>query len=253
MSEQFKLKVVENTFFKRSPAQSSSLPPSDLSVQKPEAEYELHSYATHDEKGDFDGHVKFALKSANIGGFNTWYAFGRHIEVYLGDRLVYPLEEQAAKRDESDTAPISDAPDYKGQKLTLPGGRIVHTDQPIIANGSFTWGEATHDGVRIPQSAQHVQNIVNLATHLQRARNQIGKPFTVTSWYRPEPWNSRVGGARRSQHLEGPGVDIVVDGYLGRELGRAVMPWWPGGLGIYPGNRVHILHLDIGPKRNWGF
>ncbi|NJO74311.1 MAG: hypothetical protein HC833_11470, partial [Leptolyngbyaceae cyanobacterium RM1_406_9] len=24
---------------------------------------------------------------------------------------------------------------------------------------------------------------------LQRARNQIGRPFRITSWYRPEPYN----------------------------------------------------------------
>lgn len=249
-----KLKIVKDTFFKRTPKQSSQLPPSDLAPVTAGQEFELHSYASHDKGGDFDGHIKFALSSALINGFNTWFAYGRHIEVYDGETLVYPLEEQAARRDEADSPPINNAPTYRGDRLILPGGAIaVYTDQPIIEGGSFTWGEATHDGTRIPQQGVHATNIRSLAKQLQRARDQIGIPFEVTSWYRPEPWNSRVGGARRSTHMDGRGVDIVVDGMLGRQVGNAVASWWPGGLGIYPGNRIHILHLDIGPKRSWGF
>lgn len=145
-------------------------------------------------------------------------------------------------------------PRYSAKNIRLPDGRTVSTSDPIIPNGSFTWGHATHGGVRIPQSTVHMQNMVKLATEMEKLRKQFAsRQIRVTSWYRPEPWNSRVGGARRSQHLTGNAIDITIPGLKGREVGNAVLSWWKGGLGIYPGNRTHILHLDIGSKRKWGF
>jgi hypothetical protein len=343
------LKIVKPTFFKREPKQASELSSEQLHLVKDVIEFEIQSYAYADGENDFDGHIKFALKDKVINGINTWYVYGKHIEIEFDGKEVYPEEEQAArlvleidqdtvlKRRPVDTAqlaadekvgiskgkvielhsyayadakgdfnhhikfaiaddddyingmstwyvydqhahielqdervypplpqavqpasipkpaPSGGSDKYQGKSITLPGGKVVYTDQPIIPNGIFTWGQATHNATRVPQQAAHVANITKLATNLERARQQIGKPFRITSWYRPEPWNSRVGGARRSQHLTGSGVDIVVSGYNGRQLGNAFLNWWPGGLGIYPGNRKHILHLDVGPKRKWGF
>ncbi|HEY9620610.1 MAG TPA: D-Ala-D-Ala carboxypeptidase family metallohydrolase [Crinalium sp.] len=348
------LKIVKATFFKREPKQSTDLTPEQIYLVKDGTEFEIQSYAYADGDNDFDGHIKFALKEKAINGFNTWYVYGKHIEVEFDGKEVYPEEEQASRLvlevdqdtvlkrrpvDSSQLAAdekvaiakgkrlelhsygyadakgdfnnhirfaIADDDDYingvstwyvydqhahvelhdervyplpkqpmqsasipkptptpspqpssttkfQGKSITLPGGKVVYTDQPIVPNGIFTWGHATHSGTRVPQQTAHVNNMLKLAANLERARQQIGKPFRITSWYRPEPWNSRVGGAKRSQHLTGSGVDITVVGYSGRQLGNAFIDWWPGGLGIYPGNRKHILHLDVGPKRKWGF
>jgi uncharacterized protein YcbK (DUF882 family) len=118
----------------------------------------------------------------------------------------------------------------------------------IIPGGNFTWAEATHGGTRRP-TPSHRQNIIALATELQKARKQIGKPFHITSWYRPEPFNSQAGGVSNSQHLTGKAVDFWVDGVPSSSL-VVLLHWWPGGMGRYP-SMPDILHLDIGPRRRW--
>jgi len=127
-------------------------------------------------------------------------------------------------------------------------------DKPIIPNGSFTWAEALHaqsdDFPRLPKTKQEVENIIALAKRLQPIRDRLGKPIRITSWYRPEPFNSRAGGARYSQHLTGKAVDLAVEGYTGAQLRRLIAPHWRGGIGTYP-NIPNIIHLDIGPERSW--
>jgi uncharacterized protein YcbK (DUF882 family) len=61
-----------------------------------------------------------------------------------------------------------------------------------------------------------------------------------------------VGGAPRSQHLTGNAVDLQVQGLSGRQVANSVMLTWPGGIGIYS-NMPSVIHLDLGPRRTWGF
>lgn len=252
------LRVTRETVLKRRPVQSSELSGEEMHRIPKDTTFALHSYAYADARGSFNDHIKFAIDSPNdyINGLSTWYVYEGHAQIEFDGEVVYPIPAAPAPTAAPAAAPAAaGAPQsFKGKAIALPGGKgTVYTDQPIIPGGAFTWGEATHGGTRIPQTVEHANNMVALAKQLQKAREQIGKPFRITSWYRPEPWNSRAGGARRSQHLHGGAIDIVVEGYNGRQLGRALMSWWPGGMGIYPGNRQHILHLDIGAKRNWGF
>ena len=97
-----------------------------------------------------------------------------------------------------------------------------------------------------------VNNIIALARELQKARNQIGRPFIINSWYRPPAINQAVGGVSNSQHLTGKAVDVQIPGYSGRRTANTLMLWWSGGVGIYS-TIPDIVHLDIGPKRTWGF
>ena len=50
-----------------------------------------------------------------------------------------------------------------------------------------------------------------LAELLERPRQQIGRPFGVTSWYRPPAINQMVGGTTYSRHLYGQAVDFYVE------------------------------------------
>ncbi|HIK46887.1 MAG TPA: DUF882 domain-containing protein, partial [Leptolyngbyaceae cyanobacterium M65_K2018_010] len=144
-------------------------------------------------------------------------------------------------------------PQFTGRPFRLPGyTSTFYTDQPIIPGGNFTWGEATRDATRIPPTQAIVDNIMALARALQPVRNRLGRPFQVNSWYRPPEINAAVGGAPRSQHLQGNAVDLQVQGLSGRQVANSVMLTWPGGIGIY-GNMPSVIHLDLGPKRTWGF
>lgn len=242
----FVLRVLEDTVFKRRPVQSSILPPADVAPISRGTLIKLESYAYRDAQGSFNDHIKVTFKYVKdtINGYNTWYIYDRHARVEQNNVVVYPS---------SKPNPPTKPPTYTGKAFKLPGNvSTFYTDQPIIPGGSFTWGEATKDGTRIPETEDVVRNILALAEQLQRARDQIGRPFTINSWYRPPAANAAVGGASRSQHLYGRAADIRVSGLSGRQVANAVMLWWDGGIGIYS-NIPSIVHLDVGPKRTWGF
>ncbi|MGJ3247882.1 MAG: YcbK family protein [Elainellaceae cyanobacterium] len=239
--------ITQDTLFKRRPEQSSSLPQDDVYRVPKGTTLKLHSYAYANASGqDFNGHVKVALKYEKdyIKYLSTWYVYKGHLKIERNGTIVYPPQQPS---------PSPAPPTYTGKSFKLPGNvSTFYTDQPIIPGGSFTWGEATKNATRIPSDVSIVDNIIALARQLQKARNQIGRPFRVNSWYRPPAVNQAVGGASRSYHLYGMAVDLEVSGYSGRRLANAVMPWWTGGVGIYS-NIPDIVHLDIGPKRMWGF
>ncbi len=239
------LRINSNTLFKRRPLDSSQLTASEVVSVQAGTAFKLQSYAYADSSGSFNRHIKFALKYEKdyIQYLSTWYVYDGHAQVEIRGKVVYPLPKPAP-------APT---PSYSGFSFRLPGNvSTFYTDQPIIPGGSFTWGEATKDGTRIPDSVDIVDSIVALARQLERARQQIGQPFLVNSWYRPPAINAAVGGVSNSQHLYGRAVDLQVNGYSGRRLANAVMLWWPGGVGIYS-NLPDVVHLDIGPRRVWGF
>lgn len=54
----------------------------------------------------------------------------------------------------------------------------------------------------------HFYNILNLASILQKIRNQISKPIRISSGYRPEKLNTMVDGVKNSYHLVGAAADV---------------------------------------------
>ncbi|NEQ27164.1 MAG: DUF882 domain-containing protein, partial [Microcoleus sp. SIO2G3] len=240
------LRITESTAFKRRPIAQSSLPSSEVAPAPDGNTYKLLSFAYADANGDFNSHIKitFRYEKDYIRGLSTWYVFDRHARVERAGRVVYPQPRP--------TPSPSPTPAYGGRAFKLPGNvSTFYTDQPIVPGGSFTWGEATKNATRIPANEDIVNNIIALARQLQRARNQIGRPFVINSWYRQPAINQAVGGVSNSQHLYGRAADIQVSGFSGRRAANAVMSWWPGGIGIYS-HLPNVLHLDIGRRRTWG-
>lgn len=119
----------------------------------------------------------------------------------------------------------------------------------ILSGGSFTWAEATRGGTRMPPDQATVDAIVRIATLAQEARDRIGRPFMITSWYRPPEVNARVGGASMSRHIVGDAIDFYCDGLTGRQLYWALDPWWPGGLGRYT-QFPYLCHIDARDYRS---
>jgi putative chitinase len=111
----------------------------------------------------------------------------------------------------------------------------------------FTVREVTNGDIRrIPAAGSEVaKNILSMAIELDKVRESWGKPIRVTSWHRPVAINRAVGGASRSQHIYGRGVDICpVDGDI-----YAFQDWlderWYGALGW--GAKRGFVHLDNRP------
>ncbi|NJO39700.1 MAG: peptidase M15A [Cyanobacteria bacterium CRU_2_1] len=157
---------------------------------------------------------------------------------------------ERARRDSPDAPP-------KPEPLPLPprparwtpNNLQMHTS--IILNGNFTWAEATHGGSRIPPNQETVDAIVRIAELAQQARDRIGRPFRVTSWYRPSDINRQVGGVSLSRHIVGDAIDFYCDGLSGDQIYRALDPWWTGGLGRYT-KYPELCHIDArGYRARW--
>ncbi|WP_008317241.1 D-Ala-D-Ala carboxypeptidase family metallohydrolase [Leptolyngbya sp. PCC 6406] len=124
-------------------------------------------------------------------------------------------------------------------------------EMSIVANGNFTWAEATRAGTRMPKDQATVDAIIRIATLGQEARDRIGRPFLITSWYRPPAVNARVGGASESRHIVGDAIDFYCNGITGQQLYWSLDPWWPGGLGRYS-QYPYLCHLDArGYRARW--
>ena len=119
----------------------------------------------------------------------------------------------------------------------------IQLSAPILPEGNFTWAEATHGGTRMPPNQATVDAMIRIAKLAQRARDRIGRPFIVTSWYRPPAINRAVGGAIYSRHLVGDAIDFLCEGLTGNQLYWFLEPWWPGGLGRYT-QFPHLCHID---------
>ena len=55
-----------------------------------------------------------------------------------------------------------------------------------------------------------INNIVSLCGVLQKIRDRYGKPMHINSGYRCPKLNSKVGGSKTSQHMNGSAADISV-------------------------------------------
>lgn len=90
-------------------------------------------------------------------------------------------------------------------------------------------------------------NLIALGTVLQNVRNHFGRAVMVNSGYRPEWYNTQIGGVENSQHILLAAADIDVIG-----VSPSDVAWWLGyqdfagriGLGRY----ATFTHVDV---RHW--
>lgn len=79
---------------------------------------------------------------------------------------------------------------------------------------------------------------------LERMRAAVGKPVVVNSAYRCLTHNQAVGGAPKSQHMEGLAADIHVQGVSPAELEK-IARTIPIIHGIGRADHQGYLHLDV--------
>lgn len=68
-------------------------------------------------------------------------------------------------------------------------------------------------GIDNTAPAAVVEQLRSTAAMLQRIRDHLGAPITITSGYRCPALNRAVGGVTSSDHVQGQAADIVVPGY----------------------------------------
>jgi uncharacterized protein YcbK (DUF882 family) len=98
---------------------------------------------------------------------------------------------------------------------------------------------------RIP--AELIPNADKVLQNLQVLRDACGKPITIISGYRSISRNEAVGGAKKSQHMEGNACDIKVKDMAPKDVAKLIEKliaegkMVEGGLGVYP----DFVHTDV--------
>jgi hypothetical protein len=107
------------------------------------------------------------------------------------------------------------------------------------------------DGTKVPK--QFYSNLQTLMNQLQIIRDYVKKPILINSAYRSPAHNTKIGGAKSSQHLTASAADIVIVGMSARDVQNTLKQLMNagtiinGGLGSYP----NFTHYDIGNPRKW--
>lgn len=110
----------------------------------------------------------------------------------------------------------------------------------------FAPGEVVAD---YPMDWRETRAVV-LAETFEAVRVLVGGPLLVLSSYRPHDYNAAIGGARRSQHLEGRALDLAHPHVSAMELAHAIRRLHKqggiphlGGIGQYR----RFVHIDTRP------
>ncbi len=121
-------------------------------------------------------------------------------------------------------------------------------DKRITPN--FTVGEVSNwDARRVVSNPIHADNAIRLAKELQKARDFIGRPIKVNSWFRPPDINRAIGGASNSQHLTANAADIACPDLAFAKFLTIFRTNWDGYLLAYPLSK--FLHVDLRAGNGW--
>ena len=151
---------------------------------------------------------------------------------------------------------------FKGD--TIKATRVVHDLILVYLKGSDTTGVKTYsvkkDGstylsknfkvseFKCNDGSDTVLISDKLVGLLQNIRNHFGAAVTINSAYRTESYNKKIGGATKSQHVNGTAADIVVKGATPLEVAQYVEHIMPdsGGIGVYQS----FTHVDVRASRS---
>ena len=83
---------------------------------------------------------------------------------------------------------------------------------------------------------------LDLVYKLEEIRQHFGKPIFITSAFRTESYNKKIGGASSSYHTKGMAFDIVVQGVSPFDVAHFAQGLWIMGIGCYKDDG--FVHID---------
>ena len=111
---------------------------------------------------------------------------------------------------------------------------------------------ACKDGTSVPEEL--MDNVKLLAKNLQVIRDYIESPLVIISGYRSKKYNTRIGGARRSQHMLAKAGDLQSYLHTPPQLKEIIEKLikdgkiMKGGVGLYN----TFVHYDVrGRNARW--
>jgi hypothetical protein len=241
-SGSYKIRILNDTVLKTSQEDSSTLSIGDQKFLEKGKVFEIESY-------------KFLGKTNHIqvgfaGDSVEYFLYVPHIELTNNSEKVINLVDNSS--------PVK-VVNPKKTPFRLPGfSSTFFLEDSVIPNGNFTWSEVTHGGTRLPSEKWQVENAINLCTQLQKLREFLGnRPMRITSFGRPEPINSQVGGAKNSYHTKFAACDFYIPGADMKSVEGQVEQFWLskkiGGVGKAASAGRNFIHVDLGPVRTFPY
>jgi uncharacterized protein YcbK (DUF882 family) len=86
-----------------------------------------------------------------------------------------------------------------------------------------------------------------LVRKLQELRDEISQPIYITSGFRCEKYNKKIGGYIDSPHIKGLAADIYCKNYDYKHLARSAKVVGFSRIGLYPNSYDKFIHVDIIP------
>jgi zinc D-Ala-D-Ala carboxypeptidase len=100
-----------------------------------------------------------------------------------------------------------------GSRIRIPNRRMRLSDNLSLKEVTKSATAIKH-GISNEPSIEHLENLKAIAENIfQPIRNHFGVPIAVTSGYRSEELNKRIGGSLTSQHSKGEALDLDADVY----------------------------------------
>lgn len=202
----FRITATQDTWLKKEPIQADKLADNAKVRCEKGRGYAVCAY----QEQPTDAHARLELAA----GAGTWWIFEPHWERMQASGEAMPAE-------------------------------VDWDDFNCLVTPHLTVGEVLQwDKRRTPGSGSSVRSrILKTAAEFERIREAWGQPLAVTSFYRPEPINSEVGGVQGSRHITGEAMDIYPTTRSLEEFYQWIRQRWTGGLG--DGRNKGFIHLDI--------
>jgi uncharacterized protein YcbK (DUF882 family) len=99
--------------------------------------------------------------------------------------------------------------------------------------------------------SQELMLDMNLVNKLQLMREKLGKPIVVVSAYRNSVYNAKVGGAPKSQHVNGKAADIKVNGISPLDIAFVAESVGFKGIGVYTHDGNSFTHVDTRETKSY--
>ena len=189
-------------------------------------------------------------RKLNVSADGWW---GRETLRALADWQALEGHRVSGRLDAAEREQLTAVIERGAQGPVLKEGEASTSQQLAIGRitAHFGWEEFASRGDKKAVPVELRANVTALCQELERLRAAFdGRPICINSGYRTPWWNKRIGGSRRSLHLEGMAADFTIEGVRPSRVRQKMEEMIEagelrdGGLGRY----ATFTHYDIRPE-----
>lgn len=219
-----------------------------LDLQKFEAKVEKYNAKYHWTQNEFDALVSFVY---NIGSIDQLTNNGKRSKSEISAKI--PAYNKSGGK------VISGLTKRRVAEQALFNESLKREEGPVKMVGVQQFSKSRDGAKQLSEnfkikefackdgSDKILVDVAFVQTHLQDIRSHFNKPVNVNSAYRTPVYNTRVGGARNSYHMQGRAFDISIKGITPAEIAR-----YAASIGV-PGVIQYntFVHVDSRDNKYW--